>query len=70
MTLAEGEAGNEYMINDVQSEDEELSKFLFTLGCYKGEVVTIIARRNNNLVLSIKDARYNVDVDLAKTIIV
>ena len=70
MTLAEAEPGNEYMINEIQNEDEELTKFLFTLGCYKGETITIIARKKNNLVLSIKDARFNVDVDLAKTIIV
>lgn len=68
LTLAEAELGNEYLVKEIQSEDDELTKFLFSLGCYVGEPITIIARKRNNLVLSIKDARYNVDMDLAKTI--
>lgn len=70
MNLAEVELGNEYLVKEIQSEDSELTKFLFSLGCYEGEPITIIARKKNNLILSIKDARYNVDIDLAKTIIV
>ena len=70
MNLAEAELGNEYLVKEIQSEDDELTKFLFSLGCYAGEPITIIARKRNNLVLSIKDARYNVDMDLAKTITV
>lgn len=68
MTVAEAEPGMEYHVKEILSEDEELKKFLFSLGCYVGEPVTIIARKKNNLVLSIKDARYNVDIDLARTI--
>ena len=70
MTLAEAEVENEYLIKGIQSEDDEWTKFLFSLGCYEGEPVTIITRKRNHLVLSIRDARYHVDVDLAKTILV
>lgn len=70
MTLAEAEVEKEYLINEIQSKDDELKKFLFSLGCYVGQPITIIARKKNNMVLSIKDARYNVDIDLARTIIV
>ena len=45
MTLAEAESGNEYLVKEIQSEDDELSKFLFSLGCYAGETITIISRK-------------------------
>ena len=70
MTLAEAESGYEYLVKEIQSEDDELSKFLFSLGCYAGETITIISRKKNHLILLIHDARYNVDMDLARTIIV
>lgn len=70
MTLAEAESGNEYLVKEIQSEDDELSKFLFSLGCYAGETITIISRKKKHLILLIHDARYNVDMDLARTIIV
>lgn len=70
MTLAEAESGNEYLVKEIQSEDDELFKFLFSLGCYAGETITIISRKKNHLILLIHDARYNVDMDLARTIIV
>lgn len=68
MTLADAELEKEYSIKEVQSDDNELVKFLFSLGCYTGEAVTVISRKKNHLVLSIKDARYNIDMDLAKSI--
>ncbi len=68
MTLNDAELGKEYIIKAVATEDEEMKSFLFSLGCYSGEPITVVTRKKNNLVLSIKDARYNVDIELAKAI--
>ena len=68
MTLAEANIGEEYIVKDVETEDEELKSFLFSLGCYSGEPVTVISHIKGGSVISIKDARYNMDTDLAKTI--
>lgn len=70
MTLAEAEVEKEYSVKEIQSDDNELVKFLFSLGCYTGETVTVITRKKNSLVLSMKDARYNIDMDLAKAIMI
>lgn len=68
MTLAEANIGEEYIVKDVETEDEELKSFLFSLGCYSGEPVTVISHIKGGSVVSIKDARYNMDTDLAKAI--
>lgn len=68
MTLNEAELEKEYLVKDIETEDEELRSFLFSLGCYSGEPLTVVTRKKNNLVLSIKDARYNIDIALAKAI--
>ena len=68
MTLNDAELEKEYIIKAVATEDEEMKSFLFSLGCYSGEPITVVTRKKNNLVLSIKDARYNVDIELAKAI--
>lgn len=68
MTLNDAELEKEYTVQDINTDDEELEAFLFSLGCYKGEPVTVVSRKKKNLVLSIKDARYNIDVELAKAI--
>lgn len=70
MTLAEAELEKEYYVKEIQNDDDELVKFLFSLGCYAGESVTVITRKKNNLVLAVKDARYNIDIDLARQIII
>ncbi|HHW94728.1 MAG TPA: ferrous iron transport protein A [Mogibacterium sp.] len=70
MTLAEAEVCKDYIIKDVHIEDEDLSAFLFRLGCYAGENITVISRKNKNCVVAIKDARYNIDNHLAEAIIV
>lgn len=70
MTLLEAEIGKEYMIEDIVTNDEELDRFLFTLGCYSGEPITIISRKKNSCVVSIKDGRYNIDKHLAGAITV
>lgn len=68
MTLNNAETGTEYIISDILAEDDEMKSFLFTLGCYSGEPITVVSRKKNNLVVSIKDGRYNIDCDLAEAI--
>lgn len=70
MTLVEAELEKEYLVKEIQSDDNELVKFLFSLGCYAGESVTVLFRKKNHLVLAIKDARYNIDTELGKTIMI
>ena len=70
MTLLEAQEGEEYIIKDIQTDDEEMDAFLFTLGCYSGEPITIISRKKGGCVVSIKDGRYNIDNLLAQAIIV
>lgn len=70
MTLAEANIGVAYNISNINTDDEELDSFLFTLGCYPGESITVISFVNNSYVVSIKDGRYNIDKDLADAIVV
>lgn len=68
--LAKAQIDREYIIKDVETSDEDLKNFLFTLGCYEGEIVTVLSVLGDNYVISIKDARYSIDRDLAEAIIV
>lgn len=68
MTLAEANLGEEYIIKDIVTEDEELNSFLFSLGCYSGEPITVVSRKKKNCVVAIKDGRYNIDNELAEAI--
>lgn len=68
MKLSEAREGEEYLVKEITIEDEELRVFLFSLGCYSGEPITVIKHRKNGCVVSIKDARYNMDIDLAESI--
>lgn len=70
MCLREAEEGKEYIIKQIQTDDEELNSFLFSLGCYEGEAITVIAHRKGGCTVSIKDARYSIDIPLAEAIIV
>ncbi|MCQ2553345.1 MAG: ferrous iron transport protein A [Clostridia bacterium] len=70
MNLTEAKLGEDVIIKDILSDDDGLKSFLFSLGCYSGEIVTVVSQKRNNYVLSIKDARYNIDSDLAKAIII
>ena len=70
MDLTTVQEGKEYIIQRIETDDEELNSFLFSLGCYSGEPVTVVSRRRRNLVVSIKDGRYNIDEQLASAIIV
>ena len=68
MTVKNAEAGKEYKIKNIVTFDEELNSFLFSLGCYEGESIAIVAHRRGGCVVSIKDARYNIDNQLAEAI--
>ena len=68
MTLREAKEGQEYIILDIITNDEELNSFLFSLGCYSGEPITVVSHLKKSCTVSIKDARYNFDSDLAEAI--
>ena len=68
MTLFHAEEGREYNVVRINVDDEELISFLFSLGCYSGEPITVVTRRKHGCVVSIKDGRYNIDNDLAEAI--
>ena len=68
MNLMQAEEGIEYIISDIKTNDEELDAFLFSLGCYSGEPITLISRRRSGCVVSIKDGRYRIDRQLAEAI--
>ena len=70
MTLNEADTGTEYIIKDVLTEDEEMDAFLFSLGCYKGEYITVVSRRKGGCVVCVKDGRYTIDNGLAQAIII
>lgn len=70
MTLKSAEEGKEYIIKAICTEDEELNRFLFTLGCYEGEPITVIRHLKNSCTIVIKDARYNIDNELANAILI
>lgn len=68
MNLTNAQAGKEYIIDRVLTDDEELDAFLFSLGCYSGEPVTVISHLWSGCVISVKDARYTIDKGLAAAI--
>lgn len=68
MTLLEAEDGKEYIIKEIVTDDEELDAFLFSLGCYSGEPITVISHLKGGCVVSIKDGRYTIDCQLANAI--
>ena len=68
MTLVDANLGEEYIIKSITTDDEELNSFLFSLGCYSGEPITVVSRKKRNCTVSIKDARYNIDNELAAAI--
>ena len=70
MNLSVAEEGKEYIIQRIETDDEELDAFLFSLGCYAGEPITVISRRRGGCTVSIKDGRYNIDNQLATAIII
>ena len=70
MNLTNAQEGKEYIIRDIITDDEEMDAFLFSLGCYSGEPITVIAHRKGGCVVSIKDGRYNIDNQLASAILI
>ena len=70
MDLSKAEAGKEYIIQRIDTDDEELNSFLFSLGCYSGEPITVISHIKGGCVVSIKDGRYNIDNQLAEAILI
>lgn len=70
MNLTEAQIGEEYIIKEIKSDDEEMNAFLFSLGCYSGEPITVVSKRRRSYVVSIKDSRYNIDDQLASAIMV
>ena len=68
MTLREAQLGREYIVRNIATEDEELNAFLFSLGCYSGEPITVVSRRRGTCVIAIKDGRYCIDNQLANAI--
>lgn len=70
MNLRDAEEGKEYVIKAIDTEDEELNAFLFSLGCYSGEPITVVTKRKKSCVVSIKDGRYSIDSQLAEAILI
>ena len=68
MNLLNDVEGEEYILKDIATNDEEMESFLFSLGCYSGEPITVVSRVRGVFVVSINDGRYNIDTDLAKAI--
>ena len=70
MNLTNAQEGKEYIIQRIETDDEELNAFLFSLGCYSGEPITVVKHRRSGCVVSIKDARYSIDKQLAQAIMI
>lgn len=70
MNLTDAELGREYIVKDIVTEDDELNAFLFTLGCYSGEPITVVSRLRGGYVVSVKDGRYNIDKNIAEAILI
>lgn len=70
MNLNEATEGKEYIIKQIDTDDDDLNAFLFSLGCYSGEAITVVSRRKGSCVVSIKDGRYNIDSQLAGAIVI
>ena len=70
MTLWEAREGTEYVIQDIETDDEDLNAFLFSLGCYSGEPITVISRGKGGCVVAVKDGRYHMDHQLAQAILI
>ena len=70
MNLTKAEEGKQYTIARIETEDEELDSFLFSLGCYSGEPITVISRRRLSSTIAVKDGRYSIDNQLAEAIVI
>lgn len=70
MNLLDAQDGVEYIVRRIETDDEELDAFLFSLGCYPGEPITVVSHKRSGCVVSIKDGRYNIDNQLAQAILI
>lgn len=70
MTLLDARSGKEYIVTRVKTDDEALDSFLFSLGCYSGEPITVVSRKRNNCTIAVKDGRYSIDNQLAAAIMI
>ena len=70
MDLTKVPEGQEFIIQRIETDDEDLNSFLFSLGCYSGEPITVVSRKRNSCTVSIKDARYSLDKQLAEAILI
>ena len=70
MNLSDANIEETYIIDDVRTDDEELKSFLFSLGCYSGEPITVISHLKGGCVVSIKDRRYNIDNGIAQAVLI
>ena len=70
MNLRSAIEGKEYIIKQINTDDEELNAFLFSLGCYSGELITVISQKKSGCIVSIKDGRYSIDKQLAEAIVI
>ena len=68
MNLTNAQEGKEYIVRQLLTDDEEMDAFLFSLGCYAGEPITVVSHLHGGCVVSIKDGRYTMDKQLASTI--
>ena len=68
MDLKKAMEGREYRITGIETNDDEMTAFLFSLGCYSGETITVVAQRKNGCTISVKDGRYSIDTPLAQAI--
>lgn len=70
MNLTEAQAGKEYIVQKILTDDEEMDAFLFSLGCYSGEAITVISHINGGCIVAIKNGRYTFDKQLAAAIVI
>lgn len=70
MNLMNAQIGHEYIIRAIETDDAELDAFLFTLGCYADEPITVVSKRTNGCVIAVKDSRYHIDRRLARSILI
>ncbi|MBO5408017.1 MAG: ferrous iron transport protein A [Clostridia bacterium] len=70
MNLKQAIEGKEYAILDIQTNDEEFNAFLFSLGCYAGEKITVVSQQRKGCMVAIKDSRYHIDQQLAQAILI
>ena len=70
MDLTQAQTGKQYIVQQIHTDDAELNAFLFSLGCYSGQPITVVSRQKNNCIVLIKQARYSVDNQLAKAILI